>query len=163
MGRLYTPTQLGCHHGLCRLGAGYVIHKAVEGARHRLCCAITAKLLPCTSFTLLLIVNVSSCRANLVIGIPFASLLVHVGLWDGVSVPLVCLGAFLGFKSDTADVHVPNPSGLFPSLCFANVLFAGMLVPGLVAFLRNVLSCLYCRAGQSVAGAVLQKLGLTHV
>ena len=81
-------------YGSCRLGAGYVIHKAVEGASHRLCCAITVKLLPRTWFILLLIV---SCRANLVIGIPFASLLVHVGLWDGVSVPLVCLGAFLGF------------------------------------------------------------------
>ena len=77
---------------------------------------LTATLVPGFTFACFLVIDVSLLSVGSSGAVPVSTLLTLVVLWFGVSVPLVFLGAYVGFKKDVA----PNPVDLgVPSCCGA--------------------------------------------
>jgi transmembrane 9 superfamily protein 2/4 len=89
--------------------AGYAaarVHKMFKGTQWQRCTLLTATLYPGSVFGIVIFLNFFVLGYGSAGAIKFTSMLAVMALWFGVSVPLVFLGAFAGFKRDAITFPV---------------------------------------------------------
>jgi len=119
--------------------AGYVssrLYKAFKGRTWQLCTVITALLFPGVAFGVFLFFNIVLWFLHSSASAPFLDIIIVFAMWCCVSVPLVFVGAYLGYKQDSIEFPtvtstiaraIPEPQPLL------NPLF-GTFVAGVVPF-----------------------------
>lgn len=83
--------------------AGYVsarLYKSFKGKQWQRCTLLTALLFPGIVFTLFIIMDLVVWSYGSTGAVPILSMLAVVAMWFGISVPLVFLGAYFGYKQD---------------------------------------------------------------
>lgn len=91
---------------MCGSFAGYIsarLYKAMKGRQWQLCISITALFFPGMSFALFLFFNIVLFFFQSSGSVPFLDVLLLAFMWCCVSVPLVFLGGFLGYKKDSME------------------------------------------------------------
>ncbi|CAM9231353.1 unnamed protein product, partial [Sphacelaria rigidula] len=81
--------------------AGYtssVLYKSFKGRQWQQCTLLTALLFPSLCFTVFLLLNLMSRRYHSTQAVPFVELLEVLALWFCISVPMVFLGAYFGYR-----------------------------------------------------------------
>jgi len=124
---------------LCGCVAGYVssrLYKAFRGRAWQLCTVCTAVLFPGFCFTVFLFFNTVLAFYHSSGSAPFLDILILAAMWCCVSIPLVFVGAFFGYKKEamafptvtsTIARAIPKaPALLEPKIC--------MSLAGLVPF-----------------------------
>ncbi len=91
------------------------LYKSFRGTDWMLNTLLTATLVPGFTFACFLVIDISLLSVGSSGAVPVSTLLTLVVLWFGVSVPLVFLGAYVGFKKDVS----PNPVDLGVPWCCA--------------------------------------------
>jgi len=89
--------------------SGYVsarLFKTFKGKTWQRCTSLTAFLFPGICFVTFLMLNVMMASYHSTGAVPFTSMLSLVGLWLFVSVPLVFLGAFIGYRREPIEFPV---------------------------------------------------------
>jgi len=84
--------------------AGYMsarTYKMFNGKFWQKTTILTATLFPGGSFLIFFVLNLFCWAEGSVRAVPFGSMFAMVALWFGISVPLVFLGAYLGYRKDT--------------------------------------------------------------
>mmetsp|Transcript_38807 Transcript_38807/g.47282 ORF Transcript_38807/g.47282 Transcript_38807/m.47282 type:complete len:654 (-) Transcript_38807:200-2161(-) len=132
-------TSLLVFYVLFGVFAGYVssrLYKTFKGRQWQLCTLFTATIFPGTLFFLFLFFNIVLFFRHSSASVPFIDVLIIVAMWACISVPLVFLGAYFGYKQDviafptvtsTIARAIPPPSPLLhPKL--------GMAAAGMVPF-----------------------------
>ena len=117
--------------------AGFVssrMYKSFRGRQWQLCTTVTALLFPGIAFTIFLFFNLILWVKQSAASAPLLEVLVLAAIWCCVSVPLVFVGAFFGYKMDTIEYPtvtstiaraIPPPAPLLdPRLGMA---FAGVI------------------------------------
>lgn len=101
-------TSLLIFYVLCGVFAGYVssrLYKSFRGRKWQLCTLFTATMFPGTLFMLFLFFNIVLYFFHSSASVPFIDVLIIAAMWSCVSVPLVFLGAYFGYRQDT----ISNP------------------------------------------------------
>eukprot|EP00002_Diphylleia_rotans_P032695 TRINITY_DN6881_c0_g2_i1.p1 TRINITY_DN6881_c0_g2~~TRINITY_DN6881_c0_g2_i1.p1 ORF type:complete len:640 (-),score=131.97 TRINITY_DN6881_c0_g2_i1:295-2214(-) len=86
--------------------AGYASarnYKMFKGPGWKRCVITTATLYPGVIFIIFFILNFFIWGQKSSGAIPFTTLLALLALWFGISVPLVCLGSYFGFRKDSIE------------------------------------------------------------
>lgn len=124
---------------LCGILAGYVssrLYKAFRGRLWQLCTVMTAILFPGIAFLLFLSFNIILFFLHSSASAPFLDIIILAAMWCCVSIPLVFLGAYFGYKQESIEFPtvtstiaraIPEPQPLLHPL-------VGMLVAGIVPF-----------------------------
>eukprot|EP00536_Pseudo-nitzschia_multiseries_P018385 jgi/Psemu1/315848/fgenesh1_kg.2469_\ len=119
--------------------AGYVssrLYKAFKGRLWQLCTVVTALLFPGVAFFIFCFFNVILYFLHSSASAPFLDIIIVAAMWCGVSVPLVFLGAYFGYKQDSIEFPtvtstiaraIPPPQPLLHPL-------VGTMVAGIVPF-----------------------------
>lgn len=124
---------------LCGVFAGYLssrLYKSFRGRQWQLCTIVTALFFPGIAFGMFLFFNIIFWIIHSVASAPFLDVLIVAAMWCCVSVPLVFLGAYFGYKvepiefptvtSTIARAIPPPPPLLHPMV--------GMLLTGIIPF-----------------------------
>jgi transmembrane 9 superfamily protein 2/4 len=118
--------------------AGYVssrLYKAFRGRAWQLCTVCTAIFFPGLCFAVFLFFNTVLAFYKSSGSVPFLDILILAVMWCGVSIPLVFVGAFFGFKKEamqfptvtsTIARQIPQPSSLLLSPKVA-IFYAGLI------------------------------------
>jgi transmembrane 9 superfamily protein 2/4 len=116
------------------------LYKSFRGTDWMLNTLLTATLVPGFTFACFLVIDISLLSVGSSGAVPVSTLLTLVVLWFGVSVPLVFLGAYVGFRKDVAPHPVrtnqiprlvpPQPWYMHPAL---TTIFGGILPFGAVS------------------------------
>lgn len=125
--------------------AGYVssrLYKAFRGRAWQLCTVSTAILFPGICFSLFLVFNTILAFYHSTGSAPFLDVVILASMWCCVSIPLVFVGAFFGYKADTITFPtvtstisraIPEPHLLLnPTFC---IILAGV-VPFAAAYVE---------------------------
>ena len=122
--------------------AGYVgmrVYKLFKGTAWKAQTLLNALLIPGMIFAIFIFINLCLWGAKSSAAIPFTTLLGLFGLWGGVSVPLVFVGSFFGYRRDApkAPVGVNPIPRMIPTRPWylrpaAHVLMGGVLPFGAV-------------------------------
>lgn len=119
--------------------AGYVssrLYKAFKGRLWQLCTVVTALLFPGVAFCIFVFFNIILFFLHSSASAPFLDIIIVAAMWCGVSVPLVFLGAYFGYKQESIEFPtitstiaraIPPPQPLMHPL-------VGTLVAGIVPF-----------------------------
>jgi transmembrane 9 superfamily protein 2/4 len=94
---------------LCGILAGYVssrLYKAFRGRSWQLCTVCTAILFPGMCFGIFLFFNTVLAFYHSSGSAPFLDILILAAMWCCVSIPLVFIGAFFGYKKEA--IHFPT-------------------------------------------------------
>lgn len=86
--------------------AGYVssrIYKSFRGRQWQVCTILTALLFPGIAFGTFLFFNIILWFLRSVASAPFLDVIIVAAMWCCVSVPLVFLGAYFGYKADVIE------------------------------------------------------------
>lgn len=86
--------------------AGYVsarLYKSFKGKQWQRCTVLTAFLFPGIVFSLFVMMDLVIWSYGSTGAVPFLSMLVIMLMWFGISVPLVFLGAYFGYKQDVLE------------------------------------------------------------
>jgi transmembrane 9 superfamily protein 2/4 len=86
--------------------AGYVsarLYKSFKGKQWQRCTLLTALLIPGTVFTVFVIMDLVVWSYGSTGAVPILSMLAIMAMWFGISVPLVFLGAYFGYKQDMVE------------------------------------------------------------
>jgi len=97
----------------------------------------TALLFPGVVFTIFFILNMFVWGEKSTGAVPFATLVALLVLWFGISVPLVYLGSYIGFKQDTVEPPVKVniiPRMLLPDRPWYTQPHLSILVGGVLPF-----------------------------
>merc|ERR1711935_919487 len=89
---------------LCGIINGYVssrLYKSFKGRLWQLCTVISALLLPGLAFTLFVIFNIILWFLGSSASAPFLDVIILAAMWCCVSIPLVFLGAYFGYKQES--------------------------------------------------------------
>lgn len=89
--------------------AGYTsarLYKTFKGKQWQRCTLLTATLFPGMAFSLFLVLNIIVYGYGSTGAVPFLTLFALLALWFGISVPLVFLGAYFGYRSEALDFPV---------------------------------------------------------
>jgi len=89
---------------LCGVFAGYMssrLYKAMRGRQWQTCTLLTATFFPGVSFTTFLLFNIILAFFHSSASVPFIDVLIVVAMWCCVSIPLVFLGAYFGYRKET--------------------------------------------------------------
>jgi len=134
-GSLMTMTLV--FYMLCGCFAGYTssrIYKTFRGRNWQLCTLLTATFFPGCTFSLFIFFNIILAFMKSSASVPFLDVLIVTAMWCCVSIPLVFLGAYFGYrkevisyptKTSTIARVVPETSILLsPKL---GMIFAGMV------------------------------------
>ncbi|CAM9443306.1 unnamed protein product, partial [Hapterophycus canaliculatus] len=81
--------------------AGYsssVLYKSFKGRQWQQCTLMTALLFPSMCFMVFLSLNLMSQRYHSTQAVPFVEILEVLALWFCISVPMVFLGAYFGYR-----------------------------------------------------------------
>uniref|UniRef100_A0A7S1YQJ7 Transmembrane 9 superfamily member n=1 Tax=Ditylum brightwellii TaxID=49249 RepID=A0A7S1YQJ7_9STRA len=111
--------------------AGYVssrLYKAFRGRQWQLCTIATATIFPGTCFVVFLFFNIILFFFHSSASVPFLDVIIVASLWCCVSIPLVFMGAFFGYKQESIEFptntssvarQIPEPTNflLNPKLC----------------------------------------------
>ena len=82
------------------------LYKTFKGKEWQRCTLFTALFFPGTCFTVFLILNTLLWSYGSTGAVPFTTMIGILTLWFGVSVPLVFLGAYFGYKMDPYEYPV---------------------------------------------------------
>jgi len=119
--------------------AGYVssrLYKAFKGRLWQLCTVVTALLFPGIAFFIFIVFNIILFFMHSSASAPFLDIVIVAAMWCCVSVPLVFIGAYFGYKKDPIEFPtvtstiaraIPEPPPLLNPL-------VGTLVAGVVPF-----------------------------
>lgn len=94
-------TSILVFYMLCGVFAGYLssrFYKCFRGRQWQLCTLFTAIMFPGLCFGIFLFFNIVLAFFHSSGSVPFLDVLLLVFMWCGVSIPLVFLGAFFGYK-----------------------------------------------------------------
>ncbi|RQM24173.1 hypothetical protein B5M09_008300 [Aphanomyces astaci] len=102
--------------------AGYAssrMYKLFKGKRWQLNTILTSTLFPGLMFGTFFLLNLFVWGAGSDAAVPFGSMVLLIVMWFGVSVPLVFLGAFYGFRQPSIEFpvstsNIPRPIPLQP-------------------------------------------------
>jgi len=124
---------------LCGVFAGYVssrLYKSFRGRQWQTCTLLTATFFPGCTFGLFLFFNIVLFFFHSSGSVPFIDVMIVMAMWCCVSIPLVFLGAYFGYKKETISFPtvtstiaraIPQPSPLLnPKI--------GMFCAGMVPF-----------------------------
>jgi len=121
---------------LCGSLAGYVssrLYKAFRGRAWQLCTVYTATLFPGACFVVFLFFNIILAFVKSSGSVPFLDVIIVAAMWCCVSIPLVFVGAYLGYKAETITFptitstiarSIPEPTLLLKpsiSMCLAGI------------------------------------------
>jgi len=124
---------------LCGIANGYTssrIYKAFRGRQWQLCTIVTSVFFPGLTFFIFLFFNIFLSFLHSSASVPFLDVIIVGAMWCCISVPLVFLGAWFGYKSSTIEFpcvtssvprEIPRPPALLHPL-------VGMTVTGIVPF-----------------------------
>lgn len=124
---------------ICGVVAGYVssrIYKSFRGRQWQLCTILTATFFPGMAFFVFLFFNIVLYFLHSSASAPFLDVVIVAAMWCCVSIPLVFLGAYFGYKSKTVEYPtvtstiaraIPKPAALLHP-------WVGMTVTGVVPF-----------------------------
>jgi transmembrane 9 superfamily protein 2/4 len=119
--------------------AGYVssrLYKAFKGRLWQLCTVVTAILFPGIAFFIFIVFNTILSFMHSSASAPFLDIVIVAAMWCCVSVPLVFIGAYFGYKKEPIEFPtvtstiaraIPEPQPLLNPL-------VGTLVAGVVPF-----------------------------
>lgn len=122
---------------LCGNLAGYIssrLYKSFRGRQWQLCTVLTATAFPGLCFATFVFFNTILAFFRSTASVPFLDLLIVAAMWCCVSIPLVFLGAYFGYKRDsitfptvtsTIARAIPEPSFLMKPL--VGICLAGMI------------------------------------
>jgi transmembrane 9 superfamily protein 2/4 len=82
------------------------LYKTFKGKQWQRCTLLTAVLFPGIVFTFFLIMDLVVWSYGSTGAVPFLSMLAVLTLWFGISVPLVFLGAYFGYKKEPIEFPV---------------------------------------------------------
>ena len=82
------------------------LYKTFKGKQWQRCTTLTALLFPGIVFVVFFILDVLVWSYGSTGAVPFLSMLALLALWFGISVPLVFLGAYFGYKRDAIEFPV---------------------------------------------------------
>lgn len=82
------------------------LYKTFKGKQWQRCTMLTATLFPGLLFSLFIFLNIVVSSYGSTGAVPFFYLLAVLGLWFCISIPLVFIGAFLGYKRDVIEFPV---------------------------------------------------------
>lgn len=124
---------------LCGILAGYTssrLYKSFRGRQWQVCTILTATLFPGLAFFIFLFFNIYLFFLHSSASAPFIDVMIVAAMWCCVAIPLVFLGAYFGYKSETIEYPTvtstiaraipPPPSLLHP--------YVGMSLTGIVPF-----------------------------
>jgi transmembrane 9 superfamily protein 2/4 len=100
---------------LMGVAAGYSSsrqYKFFKGKSWQKCTLATALFYPGVCFVIFFVLNLFVWGEGSVRAVPFGSILALIALWFGISVPLVFLGAYLGYRRDSVEVPVATTSNI---------------------------------------------------
>ena len=100
---------------LMGVAAGYAssrTYKFFKGKAWQQCTLLTAMFFPGVCFVIFFVLNLFVWGEGSVRAVPFGSMLAVVALWFGISVPLVFLGAYLGYRKDPVEIPVKTTSNI---------------------------------------------------
>jgi len=130
---------------LCGCLAGYLssrLYKSFRGRSWQLCTVITATAFPGVCFAVFLFFNIILSFMRSSGAVPFLDVLILAAMWCCVSIPLVFIGAFFGYKRDaivyptvtsTIARAIPPPTAILnPNF---NMTLAG-LIPFIAAYVE---------------------------
>mmetsp|Transcript_23057 Transcript_23057/g.62585 ORF Transcript_23057/g.62585 Transcript_23057/m.62585 type:complete len:649 (+) Transcript_23057:54-2000(+) len=106
-GGLLTATVL--LYVLMGIPAGYYsayLYKSLKGAEWQKCTLCTALFYPGVVFLLIFLLNFFMWGKGSSAALPFGTMVALLAMWFGISVPLVFLGAFFGYKAKLPDQPV---------------------------------------------------------
>jgi transmembrane 9 superfamily protein 2/4 len=89
---------------LCGIFAGYWsarLYKCFKGRQWQLCTLLTSLFFPGICFTLFLFFNIVQAFFKSTGAVPFLDVLILAAMWCCVTVPLVFLGAYFGYKHES--------------------------------------------------------------
>eukprot|EP01038_Epipyxis_sp_PR26KG_P012781 gene12781-17137_t len=82
------------------------LYKTFKGKQWQRCTLLTATLFPGIVFAVFFVLDVIVWSYGSTGAVPFLSMLAILTLWFGISVPLVFLGAYFGYKKDPIEFPV---------------------------------------------------------
>jgi len=106
-GGLLTATVL--LYVLMGIPAGYFsayLYKSLKGAEWQKCTLTTALFYPGVVFLVIFLLNFFMWGKGSSAALPFGTMVALLAMWFGISVPLVFLGAFFGYKAKLPDQPV---------------------------------------------------------
>jgi len=120
--------------------AGYLssrLYKAFRGRHWQICTIMTALFFPGMAFGIFVFFNLILWFLHSVASAPFLDVLIVAAMWCGVSIPLVFLGAYFGYKAEAIEFPtvtstiaraIPPPPNFFlqPRV--------GMVLAGIIPF-----------------------------
>mmetsp|Transcript_18104 Transcript_18104/g.41882 ORF Transcript_18104/g.41882 Transcript_18104/m.41882 type:complete len:652 (-) Transcript_18104:94-2049(-) len=124
---------------LCGIIAGYFssrLYKSFRGRQWQLCTILTATLFPGLAFFIFLFFNIILFFLHSSASAPLLDVVILAAMWCCVSIPLVFLGAYFGYKEETISYPtvtstiaraIPSPPALLHPM-------VGMTVTGIVPF-----------------------------
>jgi len=113
--------------------AGYAsarLYKSFKGKEWHRCTLLTATLFPGISFMVFFVLDITVWFYGSTGAVPFLSLLAILTLWFGISVPLVFLGAYFGYKNEPFEYPVVTniiPRAIPPQPWYLNIVMVCML------------------------------------
>mmetsp|Transcript_7062 Transcript_7062/g.9181 ORF Transcript_7062/g.9181 Transcript_7062/m.9181 type:complete len:653 (+) Transcript_7062:144-2102(+) len=105
--------------------AGYLsgyLYKSMEGRQWQLCTLVTALFVPGIAFSVFLFFNIILFFLHSSASAPFLDVLIVAAMWCCVSVPLVFVGAYFGYKAEAFEFPtvtstiaraIPEPPNFF--------------------------------------------------
>mmetsp|Transcript_40655 Transcript_40655/g.85117 ORF Transcript_40655/g.85117 Transcript_40655/m.85117 type:complete len:656 (-) Transcript_40655:385-2352(-) len=142
-GSLMTATLI--FYMLCGCLAGYVssrLYKSFRGRQWQMCTLATATAFPGLCFMIFIFFNTILAFFRSTASVPFLDLVIVAAMWCCVSIPLVFLGAYFGYKEESMEFPtvtstiaraVPEPSFFMKPL--VGISMAGM-VPFAAAYVE---------------------------
>ncbi|KAG5189838.1 hypothetical protein JKP88DRAFT_205947 [Tribonema minus] len=89
--------------------AGYVsavVYKAFKGRKYQACTLLTALAYPGVCFSVFFMLDIASWSYGSTQAVPFLTMAALLLLWFGISMPLVFLGAYLGYRRPALEYPV---------------------------------------------------------
>jgi transmembrane 9 superfamily protein 2/4 len=124
---------------LCGVFAGYVssrLYKAFRGRQWQLCTIITALLFPGLAFSIFLLFNIVLWFLHSSASAPVLDVIILAAMWCCVSIPLVFLGAYFGYKAEAIEFPTVTSTisrAIPPPLPLLNPM-VGMVLTGIIPF-----------------------------
>ena len=136
-GSLMTATLV--FYMLCGCLAGYVssrLYKSFQGRQWQLCTLLTATAFPGLCYCTFLFFNIILAFFRSTASVPFLDLVIVAAMWCCVSIPLVYLGAYFGYKKES--ISFPTVTSTIarevPEPPFSMKPLVGICVAGIVPF-----------------------------
>lgn len=112
------------------------LYKTFKGKQWQRCTILTATLFPGIAFAIFFILDIVVWSYGSTGAVPFLSMVAVLCLWFGISVPLVFLGAYFGYKKDPIEFPVvtSNIPRLIPTQPWYLNPFITCLLGGILPF-----------------------------